>query len=360
MIDAAGREARGSTPLRILGATGTRAALALRDEASGLQGFLCIQDPSAGPAFGGIRLLPYASEEAALRDAALLCRAMHRKVAAAALPCGGAKTTLLLHPGFHRAKALRFLGRTLEALGGLVHAGPDMGIGPEDLRRLREQTQHVADPEALGDLGMWTARGVLAAIQAACSFVWGREGVRGRDVIVQGLGSVGFPLARLLREAGARVRGVDPSPIAGERARAEGLELVEGSPALETPCDVLAPCARGGILDARAIRALSCRVVAGAANNILADERLAGDLARRGVLFVPDFIANAGAVIRGVRWALHREVDSRPAVEAIGPRVARLLHRARERGCTPWALAVREAEARRAGGGRCPDPDQRR
>jgi leucine dehydrogenase len=312
--------------------------IALRDDASGLHGFLVVHERARVPAFGGLRLLPYAGEDEMLRDGAALALAMHRKVVIAGLPCGGGKGVLRLHAGFRRAEAWRALGRELERLGGRFHAGPDMGVGADDLAALRAVTRHVADPAALGDLGVATARGVLAGVRAAV------PELRGQVAVVQGLGDVGLRVAEGLFAAGAAVRGADPNRRAAKAARALGVEIVAPEEALFLECDLLAPCARGEVVDDGTLPRLRARVIAGAANNVLAEDRHADALHERGILYVPDFVLNAGGVIRGARHALLGDADSGPAIDAIGPRVARLLERARAGRRPPWRVALHDLD----------------
>jgi len=273
-----------------------------------------------------------------LRDGAALALAMHRKVVTAGLPGGGGKGVFRLHSGLRRPEAWRALGRELERLDGRFHAGPDMGVGAADLAAVRQATRHVADPAALGDLGAATARGVLAGVRAAI------PDLRGRVAVVQGLGDVGLRVAEGLLGAGAKVLGADPSHSAAHAARSVGVELVPVEDAPFLKCDLLAPCARGGVVDDSTLPRLRARVIAGAANNVLGEDRHADALHERGILYVPDFVLNAGAVIRGARHALFGDADSGPAIDAIGGRVATLLERARAGRRPPWRVVLEDVE----------------
>ena len=286
--------------------------------------FVAIHALVQGRSFGGIRIKDYASEDDALADALRLARVMSRKVALHGLPAGGAKT-VLMRPKRGRAEAVEALGAFIESLDGRYHCGPDYGFGPEDETALRQSTSHLACTRGLGAA---TARGVHAAITAICA---------PRAVAVQGLGAVGLPLARLLAADGVRVIGCDVHPR-------PGFQTVPPETIYDVDCDVFAPCAESGVLDAERIERLNCRIVCGAANNPLAAEEDAERLRDRGILYVPDFVANAGAVIVGGSIAAGEAEKAEERLEAIGARVLAILGRADEEGRTPHAVAVEEAD----------------
>ncbi len=221
---------------------------------------------------------------------------MSLKCALAGLDAGGGKTTLIDHPGLDQASAYRAVGAAVEELGGTYVCGPDVGTGDRQLAWVRERTNWV-NPEG-NDANAATARGVLAGIRGLQPSL--EAALNDLSFIVQGLGGVGGRVARELVAAGARVQGCDVNPGACDVARTSGIDLIDPSQALTTPCDVLVPCALGGILDAQAARSLPVRAVCGSANNQLRDSEAAQVLADRGVVWVPDFLASAGAVIEGV------------------------------------------------------------
>ncbi len=286
--------------------------------------FVAIHALVGGRAFGGIRIRDYDDEQAALDDALRLALAMSRKVALHGLPAGGAKT-VLMRPRRGRAAAVEALGAFIESLEGRYHCGPDLGFGPEDEIALRRTTSHLACTTGLGEA---TARGVHSAITAIC---------RPRAVAIQGLGAVGLPLARLLAADGVRVVASDVRPV-------PGFEVIPPSSIFDADCDVFAPCAQGGVLDEETIERLRCRVVCGAANNPLASDADAERLRERGILYVPDFVANAGAVIVGGSLAAGEGSLAEERLEAIGERVIEILERADEEGRSPHAVAVEMAD----------------
>lgn len=337
--------------------------LALCEPRSGLRAFLGIHDSRRGPAFGGTRRRVYRDEAEALRDCLRLARAMSRKCALAGLEAGGGKVVMLDGPDVDVPAAYARLGERIEGLGGRFYTGPDVGTGAEELAAIAEHTGYVTHPgeRGPGRLPDATAAGVVAGIGAALAHLDGREDWERRVIVVQGLGEVGSRVARALAERGARVLATE---VDGARAgavvadlRASGLriDLLEAADeparALEIECDVFSPCALGGILHDLTVPRLRCRIVAGAANNVLARDEHGRRLFERGILYVPDFVLSSGALIRGATF--HRSGVRLP-LEDIGARVgaatAEVLALAAAEGLPPDELAVREADRRIAAG----------
>ncbi|HED67057.1 MAG TPA: Glu/Leu/Phe/Val dehydrogenase [Planctomycetes bacterium] len=324
--------------------------VALHDRRSGLRGFLGIHDTSRGPAFGGIRRFPYRNEKSALIDCLRLSRAMSRKCALADLPGGGAKLVVLDHPGLDLAEAYRHIGRVVERQAGRYFAGPDVGTGWRELSYVAEETDRVTRPgdEGPGDLAGATAAGVFAAIAAALRHLHGSESWEERTFVVQGLGSVGWRLAARLRGLGARVLAADLEEEPCERAHEElGVEILASGTELDTACDVFCPCAMGGLLHDLSIQRLQARIVCGAANNPLARTHHAMQLFERGILYVPDFVVSAGAVIRGAEFHLTGRPTPLEEIEArIGATVRDVLERAAAKERSPYVIAQHEADLR--------------
>ncbi|MEE9385936.1 MAG: Glu/Leu/Phe/Val dehydrogenase dimerization domain-containing protein [Nannocystaceae bacterium] len=270
----------------------------VEDAEAGLLAFIAMDAQRRWPAFGGVRRVRYVDEGAAVSDARRLARAMTHKLSIARLPAVGAKTVIMDRPGLVRAKGYACLGRRIEALGGRYVCGPDVGTGGDELALLRRQTRHV-NP-AGNDAGRATARGVLAAIRGLCAVRFGSNQVRDLSFGIEGLGSVGMAVAKELVASGASVSATDLQAGCVAEARREGITHLSGDSLWTGAWDVLVPCAMGDCLSAARVERLRVRGVCGSANNQLRHEGLASVLQRRGVLWVPDVVASAGAVIEGV------------------------------------------------------------
>ncbi len=319
--------------------------IALNDRSCGLSGFMVLHDTSRGPASGGIRIYPYETEEAALTDGFRLARAMTFKAAAADLPAGGGKIVLMESDSLVRDEALKAVGRAIEVLGGRFLAGRDVGVPVPDGALVRSETSFMVDESEAGvsDLNRATAIGVEAGARAALAFATGASSWAGARIALQGAGGVGTWLARILSEKGADLFVSDPNPraLADLRSWVEFHE-VEPDKILELECDVFAPCAIGGVLDSSRARGLKARAVAGSANNVLASKEAGEVLFSRGIVYAPDYLVNAGALIQGVRFLRSGERSSPEALEAIAEKTTALLERSREAGVPPETLLEKE------------------
>ncbi len=319
------------------------------DPATGYRGIIAIHDTSLGPAIGGTRFWHYSDTAAALHDALRLSHAMTLKASLAGLPVGGGKSVVLRPAGaFDREAIFLSHGRAIESLAGRYVTAEDVGSTAADMATVARVTSRVVGvPDRSGDPSPMTALGVLCAMSAAAEWLWG-TGLAGRKVAVQGCGGVGAALARLLLSHGASVVVAD---IDRERARAlaadTGAEIADAEELMSVPADVFAPCALGGILQPGMIERLPARLVVGGANNQLRSEEDAELLARRGVLYVPDFLANAGGLINGYGDLQGQsEPIRRERVTAIGPTTMRVLELAERSGTTPTRAATDLAMAR--------------
>ncbi len=328
---------------------GFEEVVALHDRASGLRGFVALHDTSAGPAFGGIRRFDYRHEHQALNDCLRLARAMSEKCALNGIAGGGGKMVLFDLPERARPDAYRAIGDFVERLGGRWITGPDVGTGTRELGWVAERTRYVTrpGPDGPGDLPAATAAGVFSAMGAALRHLDGAEGWSSRTVVVQGLGSVGLRLARRLVESGARVVASELDPGRRAEARELGLEVHEPGGELELESDVFSPCAMGGVLHDLSIPRLRTRVVCGAANNPLARSHHGVRLHRRGILFVPDPVANAGALLRGAEFHLLGRPPSLAEIERrIGALTTEILELAAARETPTVRVAGHEARRR--------------
>lgn len=275
------------------------------DEPSATWMLIAIHSISLGPAMGGTRMKPYPSLEDATRDALRLAGAMTRKNALADLPFGGGKAVLAvpeLPSGDDRRALMRRYGDVVQTLGGTYVTACDMNTSEHDMDLVAERTPHVLGrtPEAggSGSSAPDTAIGVFHGIRAVCRHAFGSDELAGRSVAIQGVGAVGGSLADLLADAGATLVVSDVVHARAEEvADRTGAAVVGADRILATPCDVLSPCATGGVLTAETIPSLACRAIAGAANNQLGDVADADRLRDGGVVYAPDYVVNAGGVI---------------------------------------------------------------
>jgi len=326
--------------------------LAVTDEASGLRAFVALHDTSAGPAVGGVRRFDYASEEAALSDCLRLARAMTAKCVLAGLPAGGAKAVILDGPDLDAQAAYGAFARRVEQLDGRYYTGPDVGTGPRETAWMAAHTRFAADPGPAGPglLAQATAAGAFAGIRVALEHLFGEADWGRRTVVLQGLGQVGYELAARLREVDARVLGSDIDPERAARAERElGVELVEPGGEFQLECDVFSPNAMGGVLHDLNLRKLRARAVVGAANNPLASLEHGDRLHEDGVLYVPDYAVNCGALVRGVLFHLEGRREPLDAIEArIADAVRAIIERAAAEDRPPARVAEREVADRLA------------
>ena len=319
-----------------------------RGERSGAYIVVGIHSTKLGPALGGARLWPYGSLGDAIADALRLSEAMTYKAAAAGLDLGGGKAAIL-HPGGElegdvRAELMRDVGDVVESLGGDYVTAEDVGTDADDMAVIAERTKHVVGlPEHLGGSGdpsPITARGVEAAIRSCCERRFGSADLDGRAIAVIGLGHVGARLSERLAFGGAELVVCDIDERKRALAEDLGARWADPETATATECDVLAPCALGGAIDERTVEQLRCEVVCGAANNVLAEDELAGRLDEREILYAPDFIANAGGLMH-VYGELHAldAASLEAIVDGIGDSLARVFDLADERRLTPLAAA---------------------
>lgn len=320
----------------------------------GLRAIIAVHSTVLGPGLGGVRMWPYASMDEALIDVLRLSRGMTYKAAAAGLHLGGGKAVILGDPRKDKTEALlRTFGRYVESLGGRYITAEDVGTDMEDMEEILTETRWVTGVSPArgggGDPSPVTAFGVLQGIKAEAAWQLGDASLSGRTVAIQGLGNVGRALAGYLTAEGAKVFGADMDGDRAARARDEhGVEIVPPEGILEVECDVLAPCALGAILNEGTIPRLRCRVVAGAANNQLADEARDGAaLAARGILYAPDFVVNAGGLINvySELTGYNRDTAMRMA-RGLFQKTTRIFELARELGIPSAAAGDRVAEDR--------------
>lgn len=275
-----------------------------RDDSVGLRGIIAIHSTALGPALGGTRLYNYASEKDALHDVLRLSRGMTYKAAVAGLDLGGGKAVIWGDPTTIKSEGLfRSFGRFVDSLNGRYITAEDMNTTVEDMNYVHRETEwvtgHSAHTGGSGDPSPVTAWGCFHGIRACLEVVYGSPDVAGRTVAIQGVGAVGYHLARFLSEAGAKLLFNDISERKLARVVEEfGGRVLDDDEYWSAECDVLAPCAIGGILNARTISMIRAPIIGGAANNQLANERLDGEaLEKAGITYAPDYVINAGGLI---------------------------------------------------------------
>ena len=272
------------------------------DKQSGLRALICIHDTTLGPACGGTRMWPFATEQEAIVDVLRLARAMTYKSALAGLDLGGGKALIIGDPRTDKTEALfRAHGRFVNTLGGRFLTTEDVGTLVEDMVHVRKETPYAAGlPESMGGLGgaeVITGYGLYRGAQACCGEVFGSDSLEGRTVAIQGFGKVAHSFARYLVEDGANIiaSDIDESRIA--LAAEMGAAIVVPEDIYDVECDIFSPCALGGVLNSDTIPRLRAPIVAGAANNQLLEDRHAAELQNAGILYAPDFAINPGGII---------------------------------------------------------------
>jgi leucine dehydrogenase len=337
----------------VLTADGFEQVAYCHDRASGLRAIVAIHSTALGPGLGGTRFYPYASEEDALVDVCRLAKGMTYKHAVCGNDLGGGKAVILGDPAELRSEALfRAYGRFVEGLSGRYLTAEDVGTTQADMDVIRRETRHVTGmSESLGGSGdpsPATAWGVLWAMKGVAERLWGRPSLSGRHVCISGVGKVGAALAEHLAAEGAKLTVTDVRSDAVEAVVArDGAVSVAPEAAHAVACDIFSPCALGAVLNATTIPELRCDAVVGSANNQLAAPADAERLRHRGIVYAPDFVANAGGVINIAEephgYDRQRAYDR---IRTIHDTLLRVFDRAEADGTTTAAAADRLAEER--------------
>ncbi|WP_428309859.1 Leu/Phe/Val dehydrogenase [Hydrocarboniphaga sp.] len=325
------------------------------DRDSGLKAIIAVHNTRLGQGLGGCRMFPYASDDDALTDVLRLSRGMTYKAALAGLKQGGGKSVIIGDPRTAKTPAMiEAMGRFVDKLGGQYVVAEDSGTNVDDIHRMADFTRHVgglADEKATaagrtGDPSPATALGVFYGLRAAVRHKLGRDDLRGLRVAIQGVGNVGFRLAGHLHAAGAELWVTDAyQPSIDRCVAAYGARPVAMSEIYGLDVDVFAPCALGAILHDRTIPLLQARVIAGAANNQLAEPRHDHVLLERGILYAPDYVINAGGIIDIYYEGEHYDwatVDAH--LQQIGGTLTRIFERSDSEHRPTGGLADRMAE----------------
>lgn len=273
------------------------------DDEVGLRAIIAIHDTTLGPALGGTRMWPYETEEEALLDVLRLSEGMTYKASVAGLNLGGGKAVIIGDPEHDKSEALfRSYGKFVDSLNGKYITAEDVGTRVEDMVYVNMETSHVTglppSHGGSGDPSPLTAFGVYKGMKACSQAVFNSDSLKELTIAIQGLGKVGYTLAEYLTQEGARVIAADINRELTEEASDElGVEIVAPDEIYSVECDIFAPCALGGILNDDTISVLKAPIIAGAANNQLRDEEHGYELHRRGILYAPDYVINAGGLI---------------------------------------------------------------
>jgi leucine dehydrogenase len=337
--------------IRELSVPGYERVVCGTEEAAGYEGIIVIHNTALGPAVGGTRYWSYTTEDDAITDGLRLARGMTYKNALAGLPCGGGKSIILRNSqAVDREKLFRAHGRLVNSLCGKYVTAEDVGTSPADMEYILKETDHVAGLQGRsGDPSPHTARGVFRAMQAAAKFKWGSDDLRGRTVAIQGCGHVGYHLAGELARTGAKLIVSDVDPAKVKRVVEDHhTTAVAPEEIYSVTADVFAPCALGGVLNDETIAKLKAVMVVGAANNQLLEPRHGDLLEQRGILYAPDYAANAGGIINGgcreiLGWDVQRTLAK---VDAIYDTMLQILETAKRDGIATYQMADRLAEQR--------------
>jgi leucine dehydrogenase len=341
--------------LETLGQHGHEQVVFFQDRPTGLRCIVAIHSTVLGPALGGLRMWPYASEADALRDVLRQSREMTYKSAIAGLNLGGAKAVLIGNPEHDKSEALfRCLGRFIGSLGGRYITAEDIGTNVDDMELIHQETRHVVGVHEVnggsGDPSHFTALGTLHGIRACLEFKYGHSDVSRASFAVQGAGQVGYHLARELCDAGAKVFITDINEERVEHVVNEcGAEAVPMSQIYDVEADVFSPCAFGAVINEDTLPRLRCAIVAGGANHQLESEELATELDHRGILYAPDYAINAGGLMNSAveldGYIVERAERSVARIHGI---IGRILQLSAKEKVPTWQAAKRLAEERLA------------
>lgn len=316
-----------------------------RDEKTGLRAIIAVHNTNLGPALGGTRMWNYATEEEALYDVLRLSRGMTLKNAGAGLKNGGCKAVIMGDP--KKLKSQEFFhvyGEFVNSLGGKIYTAEDVSINTQDIAWMNEVTKYVTGTPAIsGNPSPWTARGTFMGMKAGVKEVFGMDNFSGLTTVVLGLGSVGSLVARHVHDAGGKLKVFDINKAAVDKAVKE-LDAIplSADEVLTTECDILSPCALGAVINTENAQYLTCKILAGCANNILVDGKAGEVLAERDILYCPDYIINAGGVINCGAEIPPNKYDPNAVakrVDDIYNTTTKIIRLAKDRGITTYDAA---------------------
>jgi leucine dehydrogenase len=319
---------------------------------AGLRAIIGIHDTTLGPALGGTRMWPYATEEEALRDVLRLSRGMTYKAAVSGLNLGGGKAVIIGDPRKDKSEALfRAFGRFIDSLNGRYITAEDVGIDVNDMEFIFQETENVVGVHQAhggsGDPSPYTAHGSIQGMKAALQKVYGDEDLSRYSFAIQGAGHVGLHLVKQLRKKGAKVFITDIMEDSIAEAVKLGAEAVGEDEIYDVEADVFAPCALGAIINEETIPRLKCKIVAGPANNQLANNEAGSELERRGILYAPDYAVNAGGLMNvSIEFEGWNKERALRMTRTIYYNLGRIFKIAERDGIPTWQAADRMAEER--------------
>ena len=329
---------------------GHEKVLFVNNEEAGLKAIIAVHNTNLGPAIGGCRVWPYESEDAALFDVLRLSRGMSHKNAAAGLNFGGGKAVIIADPKDKTDAMFEAFAEAVNSLGGCYITSEDVNTNCNDALIMKRKTKFLCGlPDVSGDPSPKTALGVWQGIKAAAKVVFGTDDLKGRTIAVQGIGKVGYALCRHLHDEGAKlyVSNLHNKETIQKAVEEFGATPVDSDKILSQECDILAPCALGAVINPDTIPNLHCKVVAGAANNVLLDEASGEALKAKGIAYAPDFIINAGGVINAAGEAAgnYNEEEVLKKVYNIYNTVEHILLTSKETGKPEGVIATEYAES---------------
>jgi leucine dehydrogenase len=322
------------------------------DDESGLKAIIAIHNTNRGPALGGCRYWNYKNEQEAITDVLRLSRGMTYKSALANLPLGGGKSVIIGDARQDKTpEKMRAFGRFIEKLKGIYITAEDVNTTPEDMAIINQETKHVVGlvgQGGSGDPSVITAYGVYIGLKSCVNYKFNAADLSGIHVAIQGLGHVGMELARLLHQEGVKLTVADINNTSVQYAVDHfGATAVSPESILSTSCDILAPCALGGVINDQSIDQLKCQIIAGAANNQLAEARHGAVLHQRHILYAPDYLINAGGLINVTHEGPHYDrAQVMKYVEGIGQTMTEILKMAEEKNIPTNIASDQVAEQR--------------
>lgn len=333
-------------------ASGHEEVVFCHNKSAGLKAIIAIHNTTLGPALGGLRMWPYASEEEALNDVLRLSRGMTYKAAVAGLNLGGGKSVIIGDPSKDKSEALfRALGRFIESLNGRYITAEDVGIDVNDMEYVFQETDNVVGVHQVhggsGDPSPFTAYGTLQGIKASLQRKFDDEEVGRYSYAVQGLGHVGFELVKLLRNENAKVFVTDINQDSIDRCVELGCEAVATKDIYQVDADVFSPCALGAVVNEKTIPEFKFKVICGAANNQLATDECGDEIERRGLIYAPDYAVNAGGLMNvSIEFEGYNRERAMRMMRTIYYNVSKIFQIADRDSISSWKAADRMAAER--------------